>query len=77
MVVQHNSAAAGQDQSVAPCRHHWVIEPANGPVSRGVCQVCEETREFKNSIGEAEREYEGNPVFRRGEVADGIDMPEE
>ena len=33
-----------------PCAHYWVIEPANGPVSQGVCQVCLEVREFKNFV---------------------------
>ncbi len=33
-----------------PCAHHWVIEPANGPVSQGACQVCGEVRGFKNFI---------------------------
>ena len=45
---------------VAPmlqCRHHWIIEPAEGPVSQGVCQNCHEAREFLNSIVEAERDY--------------------
>jgi len=32
------------------CRHHWVIEPPNGPFSRGECRVCREVRQFKNSI---------------------------
>lgn len=32
------------------CRHHWVIQPATGPVSPGVCQICRETREFKNYV---------------------------
>ena len=32
------------------CAHHWVIETANGPVSRGVCKLCQEVREFGNSI---------------------------
>lgn len=32
------------------CRHHWLIQPANGPISEGVCQVCGENREFKNSV---------------------------
>ena len=34
------------------CCHHWMIEPADGPVSLGFCQFCFETREFKNSIEE-------------------------
>ena len=35
------------------CRHHWVIQPADGPVSNGLCQVCGETREFKNYVESA------------------------
>jgi len=35
---------------VIPCVHHWIIEPANGPVSQGACQVCGEVRGFKNFI---------------------------
>ena len=36
--------------NVIPCAHYWIIEPANGPVSRGACQVCGEVRGFKNFI---------------------------
>ena len=32
------------------CRHYWVIQPASGPVSQGVCQNCSEIREFKNYV---------------------------
>ncbi len=32
------------------CRHHWSIQPADGPVSQGVCQRCGEVREFKNYV---------------------------
>ena len=38
---------------VAVCRHHWVIQPADGPVSNGSCQVCGEIREFKNYVESA------------------------
>jgi hypothetical protein len=31
------------------CHHHWIIEAANGPKSRGVCKYCGETRDFFNS----------------------------
>lgn len=31
------------------CRHHWMIETPNGPMSEGVCQRCGEKREFMNS----------------------------
>jgi hypothetical protein len=35
-----------------PCRHYWVIEIANGPVSRGVCKYCGVTKEFLNAFPE-------------------------
>ena len=34
----------------ATCRHHWIIQPADGSFNLGVCQFCSEGREFKNSI---------------------------
>jgi hypothetical protein len=52
---------AVEGQNVPACHHHWIIEPAHGSVSRGVCQVCEEVREFKNSI---EWEYGGRKPGR-------------
>ncbi len=38
-----------QDQSIASCTHHWVIESPNGPTSMGVCKICGLNAEFKNS----------------------------
>ncbi len=38
------------------CHHYWVIEVAAGPVSRGVCQLCQEVRQFKNYIEETSLE---------------------
>ncbi len=35
-----------------PCKHHWEIDRPNGPLSRGVCKLCQEVREFENSINE-------------------------
>ena len=34
------------------CRHHWKIEEAKGPTSRGVCKLCGVGREFFNTIPE-------------------------
>jgi len=31
------------------CVHHWMLDPPNGPFSRGVCQKCGEERTFANS----------------------------
>ena len=32
------------------CRHYWVIQPAMGPESQGICQTCGEIRDFKNYV---------------------------
>jgi len=31
------------------CRHHWVIESAQGATSWGFCKLCAARREFANS----------------------------
>ena len=31
------------------CSHHWVIEAAAGPLSKGKCRLCGEERKFSNS----------------------------
>ena len=31
------------------CTHHWVIDAADGHLSRGVCKLCDAVREFENS----------------------------
>ncbi len=45
------------------CRHYWVIEPADGPMSRGVCQVCGEEKEFLNSWSDASFKGKDPRVF--------------
>ncbi|MBH52319.1 MAG: hypothetical protein CL785_04110 [Chloroflexi bacterium] len=35
------------------CSHHWVIDTPKGPISTGHCKICDMSREFMNSIGEA------------------------
>ena len=39
--------------AVEVCRHHWVIQPADGPISNGSCQICGENRKFKNYVESA------------------------
>ena len=50
MVQQASRSVVGNEQQVKTCQHYWIIEAPTGPVSRGVCQICEEIREFKNYI---------------------------
>ena len=56
-MAQHTTIAPEVEETaaatVAECRHHWVIQPADGPVSNGACQICGETREFKNYVESA------------------------
>ena len=49
--------ALEEEPAESTCKHHWVIEAANGPISWGECQVCHEGKEFKNSITDGDREY--------------------
>ena len=46
---QKNSPDINGTNPDSICVHQWRIEPPNGPTSYGVCGVCGESREFKNS----------------------------
>ena len=52
MVLEQASPAPSAMEEAPACRHHWVIEPANGRYSRGECRNCHEERAFENSIYE-------------------------
>ncbi len=50
-MTQQTAIPASEDIEEAPrCMHYWVIQPATGPVSPGICQTCGETRDFKNYV---------------------------
>ena len=42
-----------QQEQFSQCRHHWLIEAAGGPTSKGVCRVCGAERQFRNSLDNA------------------------
>ena len=42
--------ARGEVSGVAVCRHHWIIESASGPVSKGACRFCGQVKQFKNYL---------------------------
>ena len=42
-----------EEQEFPHCSHHWVIEPATGPLSRGLCRSCGEVRTFSNYVESA------------------------
>jgi hypothetical protein len=48
-----DAVAKGSPQKIAGskiCAHHWVIEPANEPTSKGICKLCGCEREFVNFL---------------------------
>ena len=53
MIQQSSRLKPAETQGIPVCRHHWIIEASTGPVSRGICQLCEEVRVFKNYIESA------------------------
>jgi hypothetical protein len=44
------------------CKHHWVIESANGRVSTGFCRLCGARKDFMNHLRDCvkagDEEYE-------------------
>ncbi len=46
-------------------QHHWIIDIANGPNSKGTCQRCKKESMFENSI-EAST-YEQQEIWRNRE----------
>ncbi len=37
-------------QKTATCQHFWLIEPALGPTSQGVCKYCGQKKTFLNIV---------------------------
>ena len=71
-MVAENGLPVGplEDEADRSCCHHWIIQPAVGPVSEGSCQKCGEVREFKNSIA-----YETEWSSRRDPVRSDVGLP--
>jgi len=53
MMLKQEYRAETDEREAAECRHHWVIEAASGPISRGRCRVCGAEKEFQNYIEDA------------------------
>ena len=50
-----------------PClegqQHHWIIDIANGPFSKGKCQRCEKEEMFENSLA-INNSYEQHAIWQ-------------
>ncbi len=62
LAQQQPIAVAEKEAALTLCRHHWIIEPANGPVSRGVCRNCHETPQFRKYVDDQDPELQSDPV---------------
>ena len=49
-----------QKSKETACTHYWVIASPNGPTSQGVCKLCGERAEFRNSISVSGWDREGS-----------------
>ena len=38
------------DKSVEQCVHHWIIDPPDEPVSKGICKICGAEKNFDNVV---------------------------
>jgi hypothetical protein len=45
--------AMGATAATLACRHHWIIDTAQGPTSAGRCKLCGARREFFNNPEDA------------------------
>ncbi len=57
----------------ATCAHYWVIEPHDGPISRGVCRQCGAESEFRNYLPYSSWEDDGSGKRKPGGLS-GIDL---
>jgi hypothetical protein len=48
--VAQQRPAQSADATPNPCCHHWHIQPADGPTSKGRCKLCGAEREFDNAL---------------------------
>lgn len=48
------------------CSHYWIIEPAKGPTSKGVCKHCGAEKEFQNSWSDS---------FWEGDISTLFELP--
>jgi hypothetical protein len=49
-MVSQATRTTQETKEAQGCAHHWVIDMANGPTSRGRCRHCNETRSFYNTF---------------------------
>jgi len=51
-----------QTQREKDCRHHWTIDPADGPTSNGRCRLCGTSKSFFNVYEDVVAELEARGI---------------
>ncbi len=59
--VYENHVVEPENKDADQCHHHWLIDAAGGPTSKGICRACGAERHFKNSLDSTEWEREIAP----------------
>jgi hypothetical protein len=49
-MIRKASAVLEKPAGTQTCHHHWLIEPAYGLTSNGVCKYCGEKKQFLNVV---------------------------
>lgn len=52
------------------CAHYWLIEPAVGPTSKGVCKLCGSVKIFMNIVDDSQPKDNLNKIFDHVEADD-------
>ena len=68
IVHEETKQVAREDQPAPVCCHYWIIETANGPISRGECEICHEVRDFRNSVFDMDRSSQDKRSTKRTAV---------
>ena len=80
MVQQVSRPTADSRHEREGCPHHWLIETPVGPVSKGLCRLCGQRKEFKNYVEASPWGEEAAPARateeNRSTTSDGDDHDE-
>ena len=74
--LSQQAVLEADSQEMPNCRHYWMIERPNGPMSNGVCRLCGESRKFQNYVEGAPRRYEASlqQPSDAGRLRQGLDV---
>lgn len=51
-MVTNSGAVMEKPIGKGVCKHHWLIEPPDGPTSKAVCKMCGEVKMFDNILAD-------------------------